>query len=98
MPWIRQLRITDWLVNVQVKKVQAIRDDLSPETKLDLDELGVILPNDNSPSAPMFPLIYWNAAGAMYAYLFGKLSVLGEKKKRLFLLKQLEVSEKWRSL
>ena len=61
-----------------MKKVQAIRDSLSPETKLDVDEMGVILPGDNSPSAPMFPLVYWNAAGAMYAYLFGKLSVLGK--------------------
>ena len=25
----------------------------------------------------MFPLVYYNAAGAMYAYLFGKLAVAG---------------------
>ena len=55
----------------------AIRDSLSPETKLNCDETGVILPGDNTPTSPMFPLVYWNAAGAMYAYLFGKVAVEG---------------------
>ena len=58
--------------------MQSIRDSLSPTTKLDVDEMGVILPDDNDPSAAMFPLVYWNAAGAMYAYLFGKLAVEGK--------------------
>jgi len=37
----------------------------------------VILPDDNDSNAPVPPPIYWNAAGAMFAYLFGKMAVLG---------------------
>ena len=54
-----------------VRYVEAIRKRLSPETQTDLDELGAILPADNTPEdnvAP--PKAYWNLAGAMYAYLF----------------------------
>jgi len=56
--------------------INAIRNRLSPETKTDTDELGVILPNDNSrvPDASghiaSIPTRYWNAAGALYAYLY----------------------------
>jgi len=46
-------------------------------TKIDCDEMGVILPDDNDAAAPVPPMIYWNAAGAMYAYLFGKMAPLG---------------------
>ncbi len=58
-----------------VRYVEAIRQRLSPATKTDLDELGVILPGDNSPgdSVPP-PRIYWNACGSLYAYLFIALS------------------------
>ena len=61
----------------------AIRDRLSPETKIDTDELGVILPTDDleiraSKALPdHIPQRYWNAAGALYAYLFVELSKLG---------------------
>lgn len=63
---------------MQVHNITRIRDTLSPHTMLDIDEAGVILPDDNTPGAPMFPLVYWNAAGAMYAYLFGRLATTGE--------------------
>ncbi len=58
-----------------VRYVEAIRNRLSPGTKTDLDELGVILPRDNSPgdSVPP-PQAYWNACGSLYAYLFVALS------------------------
>jgi hypothetical protein len=61
-----------------VRYVEAIRKRLSPETKTDLDELGVILPTDNTPadSTPP-PAAYWNLAGALYADLFINLSRLG---------------------
>jgi hypothetical protein len=59
-----------------VEKVEEIRKNLSSETRTTIDELGVILANDNSPSAPQFPLIYWNAAAALYAYSWLKLSRL----------------------
>lgn len=67
-----------------VRYVEEIRKRLSPETRTDLDELGVILPTDNTPKdnvAP--PAEYWNLAGALYADLFIELSrmqidVIGE--------------------
>jgi hypothetical protein len=61
----------------------AIRDRLSPSTKIDTDELGVILPNDNDEKAEdrltfsRIPQRYWNAAGALYGYLFVELSKQG---------------------
>jgi len=68
-----------WLGNVRA--IQGIRDALNPSVLLDADEVGVILPDDNDPkytsTAPGFPAIYWNAAAAMYAYLFGKTAALG---------------------
>jgi hypothetical protein len=63
--------------------ILAIRDRLSPETKVDTDELGVILPNDNDEKAEdrlsfhRIPNRYWNAAGALYGYLFIELAKQG---------------------
>ncbi len=58
-----------------VRYVEAIRKRLSPETKTDLDELGVILPTDNKPGDNVPPPhAYWNACGSLYAYLFMELS------------------------
>lgn len=60
----------------RVRFINAIRNRLSPETKTDTDELGVILPDDNNQVAdasghiPSIPSAYWNAAGALYAYLY----------------------------
>jgi hypothetical protein len=68
----------------KVRYVEAIRKRLSPETKSDLDELGVILPTDNTPVDKVPPpAAYWNLAGALYADLFIELSrmqidILGE--------------------
>jgi hypothetical protein len=60
-----------------VRYVEAIRKRLSPATRTDLDELGVILPGDNSPSDKVPPpKIYWNVAGALYADLFIELTRL----------------------
>lgn len=58
-----------------VRYVEAIRKRLSPNTKTDLDELGVILPTDNKPGDNVPPPhAYWNACGSLYAYLFIELS------------------------
>ena len=58
-----------------VRYVEAIRKRLSPQTKTDLDELGVILPTDNRPGDDVPPPhAYWNACGSLYAYLFIQLS------------------------
>ena len=60
-----------------VRYVESIRKRLSPETKTDLDELGVILPTDNTPADKVAPpAAYWNLAGAMYAYLYIELARL----------------------
>ena len=60
-----------------VRYVEAIRKRLSPHTKTDLDELGVILPTDNKPDDDVPPpAAYWNLAGALYADLFIELSRL----------------------
>ena len=58
--------------------ILAIRDRLSPKTKIDTDELGVILPTDNTPDDKLpLPARYWNAAGALYGFLFVELSKMG---------------------
>ena len=60
-----------------VRYVENIRKRLSPETKTDLDELGVILPTDNSATDKVPPPAgYYNLAGSLYAYLYVELSRL----------------------
>ncbi|MGA7342147.1 MAG: glycosyl hydrolase family 39 [Terracidiphilus sp.] len=60
-----------------VRYVEAIRKRLSPQTRTDLDELGVILPTDNTAADNVPPPpAYWNLAGALYADLFIELSRL----------------------
>jgi len=52
-----------------------------PHVMIDADEVGIILPDDNDPiytaTAPGFPAVYWNAAAAMYAYIFGRAAAVG---------------------
>ena len=66
-----------------VRYVESIRKHYSPITKTDLDELGVILPEDGkeirNPGyvAKPPPADYWNLAGAMYAYLYAEAAKLG---------------------
>jgi hypothetical protein len=58
-----------------VRYVETIRKRLSPRTKTDLDELGVILPTDNKAGDDVPPpAAYWNLAGSLYAYLYIELS------------------------
>ena len=65
-----------------VRYIESIRKRLSPDTKTDTNELGVILPTDeleirDSAAHPNhIPALYWNAAGALYAYLYIELSKL----------------------
>ncbi len=57
-----------------VRNIENIRLRLSPSTKTDIDELGVIALDDKTwTNRP----VYWNAAGAMFAYLYVELSKLG---------------------
>lgn len=50
-------------------RVEEIRKRLSPETRTDLDEIGTLLPGDPA-GAETIPDIYWNASGALYAYVY----------------------------
>ena len=60
-----------------VRYIEIIRKRLSPATKTDLDELGVILPTDNTDADKVPPpAAYYNLAGSLYAYLFIELSRL----------------------
>ncbi len=60
-----------------VRYIENIRQRLSPQTRTDTDELGVILPTDNTTGDKVPPPpAYWNLAGSLYAYLFIELSRL----------------------
>jgi len=60
-----------------VRYIENIRKRLSPSTRTDLDELGAILPTDNTPEDSVAPpRAYWNLAGALYAWLYVELSRL----------------------
>ncbi len=63
--------------------VEQIKHRLSPNMKTDLNELGVILPEDGKSNripgykAKPEPTTYWNLAGAMYAYLYIEAAKMG---------------------
>ena len=60
-----------------VRYIESIRKRLSPLTKTDTDELGSILPTDNTPEDKIAPpKAYWNLSGSLFAYLFVELSRL----------------------
>jgi len=52
-----------------VRYVEQIRKRLSPETRTTLDEIGSILRGDPA-GLETIPDIYWNASGALYAYVY----------------------------
>lgn len=64
-----------------VRYIEAIRKRLSPATRTMINEVGSILPGDNdwSPkqAEDMISPSYWNLSGALYAYVFGRLSAMG---------------------
>jgi hypothetical protein len=67
---------------VAVRYIEDIRKRLSPETRTTLDEVGSILPTDWHPDTPYdpgptIPAIYWNASGALYAYIYLETAKLG---------------------
>ena len=66
-----------------VRYIDLIRQRLSPGTKVALNEIGTILPGDreaatrDSTDDPHIPPEYWNASGALYAYIFAETAKLG---------------------
>ncbi len=64
-----------------VRYIEQIRKRLSPTTKTDTDELGVISADDTQQDQPghvmqPIPPAYWNLAGSLYAYLYIELARL----------------------
>ena len=64
-----------------VRYIEQIRKRLSPATRTDTDELGVISADDTQQDQPghvmqPIPPAYWNLAGSLYAYLYIELSRL----------------------
>jgi hypothetical protein len=68
--------------------IESIRKRLSPSTRVNIDELGIILPNDRvvtnavkatgkSAAASEIPPIYWNLSAAFYSYLYIELAKQG---------------------
>ena len=58
-----------------VHSVEAIRKQLSPATKTDIDEFGSILPTDAPPANGVTPPpAWWNLSAAVYAYGWVKLA------------------------
>jgi hypothetical protein len=71
----------DGFINA-VRYIEAIRQRLSPHTQTTVNEIGVIRAEDLEQFGPgyvfkPFPLAYWNLAGAVYAYVFAQLALLG---------------------
>ncbi|CAF3904950.1 unnamed protein product [Rotaria sordida] len=62
---------------LEIEQIEEIRKLLSPETRTTINEVGVILPDDIKAGVPQFPMIYWNAAAALYAYAWAKISRQG---------------------
>lgn len=69
-----------WMQDFKDKAITARDASSFPHTKIDLNEIGIIMPHDNDPGKGItanLPDIYWNAAGATYAYVFATLAPLG---------------------
>lgn len=61
-----------------VRYIESIRKRLSPGTGTYVDELGSMLPEPEAPKlARPIPNSYWNLAGAMWAYTYAHLAMMG---------------------
>ena len=63
----------------EVSNIIELKNKYDGNIKLDIDEFGVILPNDNDAGTYVAPPpdIYFNAVGGVYAYAFMRLGLLG---------------------
>ena len=65
------------LIYLEVMNITKLRDRLSPKTKMDIDELGVILGGDNASGCLENPSdVYYNAAGGLLGILCIKIESL----------------------
>ncbi len=83
-PYVQQFTVFDDVDRflAVVKYIQAIGQHLSPETRTDCDELGIISADDMAQGEPghvakPIPDSYWNLSAAEFAYLYLELSHLG---------------------
>jgi hypothetical protein len=60
-----------------VRYIESIRQRLSPQTRMDANELGSIAADDNRSGPIAIPDSYWNLSGALYAYVYAELAKLG---------------------
>jgi hypothetical protein len=62
-----------------VKTVVQARDQLSPQTKISIDELGTFFGLDINSTAPYssYPPLFWIASGAFHAYCYENIAKLG---------------------
>ena len=65
-----------------VKRIEAVRQRLAPQTATAINEIGVIHAQDGGQSQPgyvfkPFPAFYWNLCAAQFALLYGELANLG---------------------
>jgi hypothetical protein len=60
-----------------IRYIEQIRKRLSPATRTMLNEIGSILPGDPMGAKEGIPDIYWNASGALYAYVYMEAMKLG---------------------
>ncbi|MDI1334927.1 MAG: hypothetical protein PSU94_01985 [Lacunisphaera sp.] len=66
-----------------IRYIESIRRRLSPGTKVALNEIGAILPGDRNAETrdlaidPAIPPEYWNAASALFAYIYVETAKLG---------------------
>ena len=65
-----------------VRYIESIRKRVSPKTGTMINEIGIISADDDAQADPHhvtkpIPNVYWNLAGAEYAYIFVELTQLG---------------------
>jgi hypothetical protein len=61
-----------------VGQVEEIRKSLAPSVRTTVDEVGTILwTAATEPNPAPIPAGYWNVSGAVYAYVFARLALLG---------------------
>lgn len=62
-----------------IRYVKTLQQMLSPLTQTSIDEIGTTFgyPTDNVQPRTLIPNFYWNLSGALYAYVYVRLSQLG---------------------
>jgi hypothetical protein len=63
---------------ISASYIDALRRRFAPDARTDVDNVATMLPDPLRPTLKEpIPKNYWNLSGAVYAYLYGQLAVLG---------------------